>query len=134
MESLNQVLIDCVKAAGGSANVGPKLWPEKTREAAQRYLLDCLSDDRPAKLSPEHVLLVLRLARAKGHHEGVAFILSSLGYAPTTPIEPKDEIAELQRQYIETGAQMSEMAARMEKMAQRIEAVHGFSPMLKVAA
>lgn len=102
MESLNQALVECVKSAGGSANVGPKLWPEKTRESAQRLLLDCLNEDRPAKLSPEQVLLILRLARERGFHDGIGYVLGCLGYAPTTPIEPKDEAADLLRQVIET--------------------------------
>lgn len=102
MESLNQALVECVKAAGESANVGPKLWPEKTRESAQRLLLDCLNEDRPAKLSPEQVVLILRLARERGFHGGIGYMLSNLGYAPTNPIEPKDEAADLLRQVIET--------------------------------
>jgi hypothetical protein len=134
MESLNQVLIDCVKAAGGSANVGPKLWPEKTREAAQRYLLDCLSEERPAKLSPEHVLLVLRLARAKGHHEGISYILADLGYAPTTPIDPKDEMAELQRQFIDAVQKMAELTATADKIALRVAATESIAPILRRAA
>ena len=63
MESLNEALIACVKACGGSHQVGRLLWPEKSQESAQRTLLDCLNDERPAKLSPEQVMLVLRLAR-----------------------------------------------------------------------
>ncbi len=101
MESLNGALVECVKAAGGSANVGPKLWPEKSREAAQRLLLDCLNEDRPAKLSPEQVLLILRLSRERGFHGGIAYVLESLHYGPTTPIEPKDEAADLMRQVME---------------------------------
>jgi len=120
MDSLNEALVACVKAAGGSATVGPKLWPEKPREAAQRLLLDCLNDDRPAKLAPEQVLLVLRLAREKGHHEGVDFILADLGYSPTKPIEPKDEAADLMRQYIESVAEQKRTADRMEKAAARL--------------
>jgi hypothetical protein len=114
MEGLNQALIECVKAAGGSANVGRKLFPEKTPESAQRALLDCLNEDRPAKLSPEQVLLILRLARAKGFHDGISFILSDLGYAPTTPIEPKDEAAEL-------GRQASELLAAAERITERLQ-------------
>jgi hypothetical protein len=114
MEGLNQALIECVKAAGGSANVGRKLFPEKTPESAQRALLDCLNEDRPAKLSPEQVLLILRLARAKGFHDGIGFILSDLGYAPTTPIEPKDEAAEL-------GRQASELLAAAERITERLQ-------------
>src|SRR5690606_8915263 len=118
--SLNEALIESVKAAGGSKQVGPLLWPEKTPDAAQRLLLDCLNDDRPAKLSPEQVLLVLRLARAKGHHEGIAFMLGDLGYAPPVPIDPRDEAAELQRQFVGVMGKAEELVSRMERAASRM--------------
>jgi hypothetical protein len=120
MESLNDALIACVRAAGGSAIVGPKLWPEKPRDAAQRALLDCLNEDRPAKLSPEQVLLVLRLARAKGYHEGMNFIAADLGYGTPVPIEPRDEAAELQRQFIESVRLQQALVERMERAAGRL--------------
>lgn len=123
MEGLNQALIECVKAAGGSSNVGRKLFPEKSPESAQRALLDCLNEERPAKLSPEQVLLILRLARAKGFHGGVNFILADLGYAPTTPIEPKDEAAEL-------GRQASELLAAAERITERLQRLQ---PQLRAA-
>jgi hypothetical protein len=133
MESLNQALIDCVKAAGGSAIVGKKVFPEKAPDAAQRALLDCLSEDRPAKLSPDQVRLVLRLARDKGYHGGIAYLLADLGYAPTTPIDPVDEAAELRRQIIAASAQMSETAARVDDMVRRIGAIES-APQLRRAA
>lgn len=114
METFNQALIDCVKAAGGSAIVGKKVFPEKSPEAAQRALLDCLSEDRPAKLSPDQVRLILRLARDKGYHGGIAYLLCDLGYAPTTPIEPRDEAAELSRQ-------ASELLAAAERITERLQ-------------
>jgi hypothetical protein len=123
-ESLNEALIDCVKAAGGSKQVGPLLWPEKAPDAAQRMLLDCLNDDRASKLSPEQVLLVLRMARAKGFHGGVNFMLADLGYAPTTPIEPRDEAAELQRQAVE-------LLAAAERITERLQRLH---PQLRMKA
>jgi hypothetical protein len=123
MEGLNQALIECVKAAGGSSNVGRKLFPEKSPESAQRALLDCLNEERPAKLSPEQVLLILRLARAKGFHDGIGFILADLGYAPTTPIEPKDEAAEL-------GRQASELLAAAERITERLQRLQ---PQLRAA-
>lgn len=131
MDGLNQALIDCVKAAGGSAIVGKKLFPEKSPEAAQRALLDCLNEERPAKLSPDQVLLVLRLARAKGYHDGIAFVLQDLGYAPTNPIEPRDETAELQRQFIEASAAIADQMQRAEKLAARIASLQ---PSLRAVA
>lgn len=74
MDDLNDALIEAVKAAGGSANVGPKLWPEKAPQSAQRLILDCLNPDRPAHLTPDHVMFIARLARAKGHHGLIEFI------------------------------------------------------------
>lgn len=120
MESLNDALVACIKAAGGSKVVGPKLWPEKGIDAAQRQLLDCLNEERPAKLAPEQVLLVLRLARAVGCHDGVDFILSDLGYAPTKPVEPRDELADLQRAFIESVKLQESIAERMERAAGRV--------------
>lgn len=118
--TLNTVLIDCVRAAGGSKKVGPALWPEKTPEQAQRALLDCLNEDRPAHLKPEQVLLVLRLARAAGYHAGVGWVLDALGYAPTTPLQRADEAAELQRQFLAAQAQMADMLRHMQALASRV--------------
>jgi hypothetical protein len=120
MESLNQVLIDCVKAAGGSAVVGAKIFPEKAPLGAQRTLLDCLSEDRPAKLSPEQVLLVLRLAREKGYHEGMNFIAADLGYGTPVPIEPRDEVADLMREFNASVEKQAALADKIQKAASRL--------------
>ena len=116
MDSFNEALVGAVKVLGGSKVVGCLLWPETAPDAAQRLLLDCLNDDRPAHLTPEHVLLVLRLARQRGHHEAVAWLLENLGYAPPQPVEPRDEAAELQRQFIEASRMMSQLASRIERL------------------
>lgn len=132
MESLNQALIECVKHAGGSAIVGPKLFPEKTGEgAAQRLLLDCLSEDRPAKLSPEQVLFILRLARERGYHGGVNYILEKLSYSPTTPIAPADAADELMRQVV-AGQQRVIESQRM--LAEQMAQLAALRPPLRAAA
>lgn len=117
IESFNEALVECVKAVGGSKVVGPKLWPEKPIDAAQRLLLDCLNPDRPAHLTPEQAQYVLRLARDIGYHAGAAYLMGSLSYAPPQPIDPPDERAELQRQYVEAARRMARMAERIEKLA-----------------
>jgi hypothetical protein len=122
MESLNEALIACITAAGGSKQVGPLLWPEKAPDSAQRLLLDCMNEDRPAKLSPEQVLLVLRLARAKGFHDGMNFIAGDLGYGTPIPVEPRDEAAELQRQFVAAMDSIEGLVRRMERAGPRINA------------
>ena len=123
-DSINDALIECVKAAGGSHIVGHKIWPEAGQQQAQRKLLDCLNPDRPQHLTPEQMLLILRLARERGCHVGMAYIAQSLGYTEPSPITPKDEADELQRQYIEA-------ARSMAKIAERIESIH--RPALRAA-
>ncbi len=115
-ETMNDALIECIKAAGGSALVGAKLWPEKAPASAQRSLLDCLNDDRPAKLAPEQVLFILRLARAKGCHLGMAYLCHELSYAEPVPIEPKDEIDDLRRQVLEMGKGLQAALSRIEQL------------------
>lgn len=116
MESLSEALTECVRVCGGSKQVGAKLWPEKTPDAAQRLLLSCLNDDRAEKLSPEQLLLVLRLARQRGHHGGMNYIAGELGYGTPVPVEPRDEIADLQRQYIEAARSMARMADKIDRL------------------
>lgn len=115
--TFNDALVECIKALGGSKHVGPLLWPEKTPEAAQRLLLDCMNDDRPARLTPEQVVFVLRLARERGVHVGMQFLCSELGYADPVPVDPRDEAAELQRQYIEAARDMARIAERIERLS-----------------
>ena len=122
--SFNDALVAAVKALGGSKVVGALLWPEKAPDAAQRLLLDCLNDDRPAHLTPDHVRLILRLARQRGHHDAVAWLLADLGYAPPQPVEPRDEVAELQRQFIEASRAMQQLAGRVERLNTAPAVVH----------
>ena len=124
MDSLNSALVECVKVLGGSKQVGPLLWPEKAPEAAQRLLLDCLNEDRPAHLLPDQVLLVLSLARQKGYHAAFGYMADRLGYAAPVPVEPRDEVAELQRQFIAATQTMTALALRMERLTPRAAQPH----------
>ena len=99
------------------------LWPEKTEKDAQRSLLDALNEDRPAKLSPDQVLFLLRLSRQKGYHEGINFINHELGYGPAVPIEPRDEVADLISRFNESVSTQAELVERIEKAASRIQLV-----------
>ena len=116
MQGYNEILVECIKAAGGSKAVAPLLWPEKMADAAQRLLLDCMNEDRPAHLTPDQAVLVMRMARAKGCHLGMEYLAESLGYGKPVPVEPRDENAELQRQFIAATSDMAAMLARMEQL------------------
>ncbi len=113
---MNDALIACVKALGGSKVVGPRLFPEKAPDVAQRTLLDCLNEDRPNKLSPDQVMAVLRWARAIGFHAGMDWVCSDAGYSAPQPIEPRDELADLLRQYVARRDADAAKDARLERL------------------
>ena len=117
-ESLNDALIECVKACGGSKVVGLALWPAKGVEAAQRSLLACLNPDRQEKLGPDEVMHILRLARERGCHVGMQYVTAALGYAEPVPVDPKDELAELLRQAIEANRETQRRQERIERLLQ----------------
>lgn len=122
-ESMNEALIACVKASGGSKVVGTSMWPDMAPDHAQRKMLNALDESRPEKLSPSQVMHILKLARARGYHDGIAHVLEALSYAPTTPIEPKDEAADLMRQVIESQRILAFQMERLTSLQPQLRAV-----------
>jgi hypothetical protein len=114
VESFNDALIECVKAAGGSKEVCSVLWPEKPLNEAQRLLLNCLNGDRPEKLSPDQAVLVMKMAKVKGSHIGIEFLCLQMGYTIPKPISKEDEKAELMRQFIEAKNMLVEISKKLE--------------------
>lgn len=125
MESFNDALIGCVKVLGGSKVVGPMLYPEKLVDAAQRTLLDALNPERPNRLAPEQVLLILRKARQAGYHEAANWLLHDLGYQPPVPAAPKDEMADLMRTFIEATKRQEETAASLQRVQEAMRSMLG---------
>jgi hypothetical protein len=118
-DSINEALIEAVKALGGSKAVGALLWPEKTIDAAQRALLDALNEERPARLAPEQVLFIMRKARERGYHGLMHFLCSDLSYAEPVPIDPKDELTDLLRQYLARREDDAHKDSRLERLLQQ---------------
>lgn len=116
-ESINDALRDIVKHCGGVKRVSAEMRPDLTIDNAGRWLADCLNDDRREKLSPDQVVYLLKRGRAIGSHEAMAFIAMECGYSTPQPVEPEDERAALQRQYIEAAKSMARIADRIEQMA-----------------
>lgn len=117
---LTDVLIECVKAAGGSKLVGSKLFPDLLIEQAQRKLLDCLNDDRPHRLTPDQVLLVADLARSAGCHLFMQHCAARLHYQAPVPREPHDELADLQRSFVAAMAQLPQLAAQIQALQAQV--------------
>ena len=115
-DSLNDALREVVQAAGGNKKVGELLYPEKTIDEAAGRVRDCLNPDRREVFCPEQVLFLLRLGRQVGCHAAMAFMSRDAGYADPLPIEPEDEVARLQREFVEASKSLMQMASKIESL------------------
>lgn len=109
-----------VSYAGGSKVIGPLVFPKKGEKAAA-WLDDCLNPDRAAKLDPEELLHMLKLARERGFHGVMHFIGDAVDYT-TTPREPRDELAVLYSQFVESAKALGRLQERIEGVESRAQA------------
>jgi hypothetical protein len=119
VETSDDAVRDTVRALGGAKFVGPLLWPAKKQDRAERDLLDCLNPNNPRELSFDEILLIGELGRARGIHILAGFVNFRLGYAPPVPVDPEDQIAELQRQFIERADSLAALGATIKRIATR---------------
>lgn len=115
-DSINDALREVVHVCGGPKKVGALLWPELPVDQAAGRLRDCLNPDRREKLSPEQVSLLGRIGRQQGCHGLAMHLMRDWGYADPTPIEPEDEIARLQREFVEATKALGQLANRIESI------------------
>lgn len=111
-----EALKDAVNRLGGSKTVGAVLWPEKTPDAASRYLLDALNPARSERLNPGQVLLIMRMAREIGFHELAAYYMREAGYAPPVPVNPATEAEVLIKGMGDLMDTFQQMAGRLERI------------------
>lgn len=111
-------LTTCVQVLGGAKKVGVMLRPEyeEDPDKAARWLLACLNERRDEKLSPDQTFKVMRKAKEAGCHVAMAYIAQQCGYADPQPIEPQDELAQLQRRYIESVKEQQRLSANLERL------------------
>lgn len=91
-----------------------------TPPKAGERLACCLNPDRAEKLDLDQVLLVLREARVAGCHAGLYFMCDDANYERPRPVEPEEELADLQRQLTATANNLSELMARFEKATETL--------------
>lgn len=94
--------------------VGTMLWTTKNPEDAGKYLSNCLDKSRQEKLCVEEYLWLKKEAKRVGCHILHAYDCEFTEYQISNPIEPKDEVADLQTQYISAAREMKRLAERIE--------------------
>ena len=113
-EDVEDALREVVRMAGGFKVVGARFWPEVDPDKAGRRLADCLNSERREVLSPGQVLLLLKVGREVGCHAGVNYIARECGYADPVSIEPEDEVARLEREFVEAAKSLGALGAKIE--------------------
>ena len=116
-DDVNGSLRAVVAALGGAKKVGAQFWPEKELTTAARYLNNCLDPDRNEKLSLEQIMLLLAWGKDVGCHVAMYFIAAESGYAEPATREPQDEMAELQRAFIQSVKDQATLFTRIEKLS-----------------
>lgn len=111
-----EALTAAVQNGGGAKVIGCKLWPDVSPDTAQRKLLDALNPQRPERLKPSQVRLILREARDRGYHAAAQWFMAETGYAVAV-IEPK---AQTDRA-IEAVAMASETLSKALAMLERTQ-------------
>lgn len=119
-EDINDALREAVRQLGGHKKVGPALWPELPVEQAGNRLRDCLSPERREKLSPEQVVLILRMAGAAGFHGAMGFVALSAGYEAPRAVSVDDQEAELQRTFVDAVARLEGIQRQLQRVQQRL--------------
>jgi hypothetical protein len=125
-EGVLDMLSDVVRQLGGPKKVGPMLRTSLPAEAAAQWLRDCLNREWRERLDPEQLMHILRLAREAAVHSGKFWIDAELGYEQGKPLNPRDEMALLQRNYLEGIHVLKDITERMERLARSpLKAVAG---------
>lgn len=119
-ECFNDALQHAVTALGGYKKVGAALRPELPIEQAAQWLRDCLAPSRREKLSPEQVLLLIRMSRDAGVHGVMDYVALNTGYR-AMPVD-----ADAQKQALqETIAAGVELLNRQMAALNRLSSVAG---------
>jgi len=80
-------------------------------------------EDRPARFDPDRLFLLIRISREAGFHGLMRHIAADCGYTEPAPREPRDEVAELQRQFINAVHQSQRIAERLDRLTQPVLSV-----------
>lgn len=112
-EDIFEAIRTAVMSLGGMKKAGAMLWPDKPADKAGELMANCLNRTRPEKLDPEQVMLLARESRKLNCHAIAHYFNASTGYAEPIPVEPEDERARLQREYIAATQLLDKISKRL---------------------
>lgn len=118
-EDIYEALKTIAQAYGGSKKMGHELWPDKPIDKASELWSNCVNRTRLEKLDPEQVLFVLRIGREINCHAGIDYIAKDVNIKYEL-IEPENERAKLQREYVNMGKELIKLGEKIEGLGANI--------------
>lgn len=112
-DTYEDAIRDCVTALGGNKAVGNMLWPALPADEAGRKLAHCLNPEKREKLDLGELRLIRRAARQAGVHILAHYEARDAGYTEPQPLNPEDEAAQLQREFIASVKALEAIQSRM---------------------
>lgn len=116
VEDYYEAIRATVQGLGGFKRVGSELKPDLPVEAAGRWLNDCCNPEKREKLAPTELAYIRRRARQAGVHILAAYEMRDAGYGEPQPVEPEDERAALQRDFVRATGDLQAMLARIQQL------------------
>lgn len=116
-ESWEEALKDDIKALGGTKVVGKLLWADLEVDHARNRLNDRLNTDRRERLSDSQERMIMRLAReARGFSAAMYYLTDDTGFERPKSRAPRDEMTELQRQFVDSVRLQAKIVERIEHL------------------
>lgn len=115
-DTYEDAIRDCVTALGGNKVVGNMLWPAMPADDAGRKLSHCLNTEKREKLDLGELRLIRQAARKVGVHILAHYEARDAGYTEPQPINPEDESAQLQREFIASVKALEALQSRMARV------------------
>lgn len=115
----NDALDAVVHTLGGYKKVGVLLRPELASkpQAASQWLRDCLNHDKPERMNPDQVFMLLRAARVADYHAAKHWMDVELGYEQGRPLSPQDEAVSLTQRSQELVRELRTITERLERLS-----------------
>ena len=121
-DDIYSALHTAIEALGGYKQVAGWLFINKPVNTAYAHLKNCMRDDKPEKLNPHELILIMQKARDAGVHDVMNYIAAATNYKRPGTLEPHDELAELQRQFISTAKDIEKLGQRIERAQKKVVA------------
>lgn len=115
-ESVEEAIDEVCKANGGRKKTAVELWPSSGVREAHNRMDACLNPERREKFDPQEIVWFITLGRRISCHSLMRYLSQQGSYVEPQPIEPEDEKARLQREYIDAVNRLAKLQTDINRV------------------